>query len=45
MSFSGGTDPTYEQEIKPYLEPFGYVVAGSSDDGDEVVRRFVIGVP
>lgn len=45
MSFSGQSGPTYEQEVKPYLDPFGYVVAGSSGEGEEVVRRFVIGVP
>ncbi|MDP9068341.1 MAG: DUF3352 domain-containing protein [Actinomycetota bacterium] len=45
MSFSGQIDPTYEEEVRPYLEPFGYIVAGSRTDDDEVVRRFVIGVP
>lgn len=45
MSFRGETDPTYEEEVRPYLEPFGYIVAGSSKEGDGHVRRFVIGVP
>lgn len=45
MSFSGTNDGTYEDEVKPYLDPFGYIVAGSREEGDDLVRRFIIGVP
>lgn len=45
MSFSGVNEPTYEDDVKPYLDPFGYIVAGSREEGDDLVRRFVIGVP
>lgn len=45
MSFSGETDPTYEEDIKPYVDPFGYVIAGSRTDGENIVQRLVIGVP
>jgi len=45
MSFNGQTDPVYEQDVRPYLEPFGYVIAGARKDGDTVVSKVVVGVP
>ncbi len=45
MVFSDQSDPTYQEQIKPYLEPFGYIVSGSREEGDDVVRRLVVGVP
>lgn len=44
MGFSGMTDPTYEEDVKQYIDPFGYVIAGSRQDGDHILQRFVIGV-
>ena len=45
MGFSGTTDPTYEEDVKQYIDPFGYVIAGSREEGESVVQRLVIGVP
>lgn len=45
MSFSGTTDPTYEEDVKQYVDPFAYVIAGSREEGESIVQRFVIGVP
>lgn len=43
MSFSGTTDPTYEEDVKPYLDHLGFMVAGVRVEGDSVVQRFAIG--
>ncbi|MCA1571623.1 MAG: DUF3352 domain-containing protein [Actinomycetota bacterium] len=43
MSFSGATDPTYEEEVKPYLDHLAYVVVGFKVDDDTLVQRFVVG--
>lgn len=37
-------DPTYQREVKPFLEPLAFVVFGSKLDGDTFVQRVVIGV-
>ncbi|MGH2751633.1 MAG: DUF3352 domain-containing protein [Actinomycetota bacterium] len=36
--------PTYEQDVKPWLEPFSYVTFGSRADGDRLVQRLVVGI-
>lgn len=45
MGFTGTTDPTYEENVKKYVDPFGYVIAGSREEGENIVQRLVIGVP
>ncbi len=42
--FSGETDDTYEQDVKPWLDPLSYVVAGSRRDGDRIYQSFFVGV-
>ena len=45
MGFGGmQTDPTYQQEVKPWLEPLSYLVAGARTDGDRIVQAFFVGV-
>ena len=36
--------PEYEEEVKPWLEPFTYVTFGSRENGDRLVQRLVIGI-
>ena len=43
MSFSGATDPTYEEDVKPYLDHLDFMVAGVRVEGDSVVQRFALG--
>lgn len=45
MNFSGETNPTYEDEVKPYLDPFGYVIGGSREEDGGFVQKLIIGVP
>ncbi len=45
MSFSGAVDPTYEEDVKPYIEPFAYVIAGTRQEDDRFIQKLVIGVP
>ena len=44
QSFSGETDETYEQDVKPWLDPISYAVSGSRRDGDRLFQRFFVGV-
>lgn len=39
-----GQFPEYEEDVKPWLEPFTYVTFGSREDGDRLMQRFVIGI-
>ncbi|HZK50599.1 MAG TPA: DUF3352 domain-containing protein [Actinomycetota bacterium] len=39
-----GQFPEYEEEVKPWLEPFTYVTFGSREDGGRLVQRLVIGI-
>jgi hypothetical protein len=36
--------PEYEENVKPWLEPFSYVTFGSRENGDRLVQRLVIGI-
>lgn len=42
--FGGGMDPTYEQDVKPLLDPVSHVVVGISEDGGTLMQKLVIGV-
>ena len=42
--FSGETDDTYERDVKPWLDPLSYAVAGSRRDGDRLYQTFIVGV-
>lgn len=44
QSFSGEVDPTYEEDVKPWLDPISFAVAGSRRDGDRLFQRFFVGV-
>ena len=44
QAFSGQTDDTYEQEVKPWVDPLSYVIAGSRTDGDRLYQTFFVGV-
>lgn len=44
QAFSGETDDTYETEVKPWVDPLSYVVAGSRTDGDRLYQTFFVGV-
>lgn len=37
------SDPSYGQNVKPWLDPLTYVVFGSKRDGDTQISRLVIG--
>lgn len=41
--FAGAPMDTYEQEVKPYIDPATHVVTASKREGDRVVLKFVIG--
>jgi hypothetical protein len=43
-SFGAGSDPTYRDDVKPWLEPLSHVITGSRLDGDQLVQKIVIGV-
>jgi hypothetical protein len=36
-------DPTYQQDVKPWIDPLTHIVAGSKLEGDTLVQRVVIG--
>ena len=38
------SDPVYEEDVKPILDRFSFVVFGSRTDGDRLLTRAVIGV-
>ena len=44
LAFSGASNPTYEQDVKPYLDPLAHIVSGSKLEGDTMVTRLVVGV-
>jgi len=39
-----GQFPEYEEDVKPWLDPFSYVTFGSREDGGRLVQRLVIGI-
>jgi hypothetical protein len=41
--FIPADDPTYRDDVKPWLDPLTHVVAGSKLDGDTLVQKLVIG--
>ena len=44
IGFSGQGSATYEQDVKRYLDPIAHLVAGSRQEGDNYVQKFLIGV-
>jgi Protein of unknown function (DUF3352) len=36
-------DPTYQEDVKPWIDPLTHIVAGSKLQGDTLVQRVVIG--
>jgi hypothetical protein len=36
--------PEYEEDVKPWLEPFTYVTFGSRENGGRLVQRLVLGI-
>jgi Protein of unknown function (DUF3352) len=38
------SDPSYDQDVKQWLDPLTYVVFGAQQDGDTQISRLVIGV-
>jgi len=44
LAFGGqAQNPTYTEEVRPWIEPLSYAVAGVRVDGDAIIQRFVIG--
>lgn len=44
QSFTGEVDETYARDVKPWLDPISFAVAGSRRDGDRLFQRFFVGV-
>ena len=44
QSFSGTVDETYQQDVKPWLDPISFVVAGARQDGDRLFQTLFVGV-
>jgi hypothetical protein len=42
-TFSGAED-SYEEDVKPWLDPISFVVSGSRQDGDRLFQRLFVGV-
>jgi hypothetical protein len=36
-------DPTYREDVKPWIDPLTHIVAGSKLDGETLVQKVVIG--
>lgn len=43
-TFSGASEDSYEEEVKPWLDPISFVVSGSRQDGDRLFQRLFVGV-
>ena len=43
-AFAGETDDGYEQDVKPWVDPLAYVVAGSRVDGERLYQSVFVGV-
>ena len=43
-SLGAGSDETYQNDVKPWLDPLAHVVFGTKLDGEVAVQKFVIGV-
>ena len=39
-----GSDPTYQEDVKPSLEPLSFLTFGSKEEDGRVLQRFVVGV-
>ncbi len=37
-------DPTYNEDVKPWLDPLSYLIGGARTDGDRIVQAFFVGV-
>ncbi|MDQ3941119.1 MAG: DUF3352 domain-containing protein [Actinomycetota bacterium] len=37
-------DPTYQRDVRPWLDPISFVVAGSRRDGDRLIQGLFVGV-
>lgn len=44
MGLAGAPTETYETQVRPWLEPFSYLVAGTRRDGDTLLQRVVVGL-
>lgn len=44
QSFSGESDQTFEQQVKPWLDPLSFFIAGSRQDGDRIFQTYFVGV-
>jgi Protein of unknown function (DUF3352) len=44
QSFSGTVDDSYQQDVKPWLDPISFVVAGARQDGDRLFQTLFVGV-
>jgi hypothetical protein len=42
-ALGAGSDPTYQEDVKPWLDPLSHVVFGTKLDGEVAVQKFVIG--
>jgi hypothetical protein len=42
-SLGAGSDETYQNDVKPWLDPLSHVVFGTKLDGEVSVQKFVIG--
>jgi hypothetical protein len=43
-TFSGAGEDSYEDEVKPWLDPISFLVSGSRQDGDRLFQRLFVGV-
>jgi hypothetical protein len=41
--FVPADDPTYQEDVKPWVDPLTHIVAGSKLEGDTLVQKLVIG--
>ena len=42
-SVGAGSDQTYQNDVKPWLDPLSHVVFGTKLDGEIAIQKFVIG--
>jgi hypothetical protein len=44
LTFSGSNDDSYQEDVKPWLDPISFVVTGSRHDGDRLFQSLFVGV-
>ena len=44
LEAAGGTDPTYQQDVKPFLDSVKYVAIGTKVTDEKAIQRLVVGV-